>query len=135
MSGFEDSRRAIEDRFKQNWTTTPIKFENAPFLEIRSAYVAIFIREGDGSQISLGTVALRRWPGVIVFQIFIPQETGTKAAKAYADTIGGIFDRAQFFYGNSGIIRCRVPSASSSSVRDGWYQLNVSVPYIRDRQY
>jgi len=135
VTGFEDERRAIESRMAANWTTTPIRYENVPFTETREPYVACFIRDGEGHQISLGTVALRRWSGLIIIQIFVQQDKGTTLAKTYADTVAAIFDRAEFSTGNSGPIRCRIPSITEVGVTNGWFQVNVTIPFIRDRQY
>ena len=133
---FEDTRKAIEVRFKTAWgTTTPIRFENAPAIDGINPFVALTILDGEGEQISLGTPALRRWVGLIVIQIFVKADTGTQQARAYATQAGAVFDRAEFSSGNSGTIRSRIPSVRAIGVRDGWYQLNVSVPFIRDRQY
>ncbi len=132
---FSDAAKAIESRLQTNWTTTPIKFENAPFTETASAYVALFLRDGEGTQISLGTPALRRWPGVIIVQVFVPEDTATRVARGYADTIGAIYDRQQFSTDSSGVITCGVPSVQLIGTRDGWFQMNVSVPYHRDKQY
>ena len=133
---FADERKAIESRLAAAWTTTPIRYENVPFGAISTPYVALFIIDGQGQQISLGTApVLRRWVGIIMIQVFVPQDTGTQIVKSYADTIGVIFDRAQFSSGNSGTIRCRVPSIQSIGIQNGWQQINVSIPFIRDRQY
>ena len=130
-----DERKAIESRLAAAWATTPIRYENVPFAAPSTPYVALFILDGEGNQVSLGTPALRRWTGIIIVQVFVPQDTGTQIAKSYADTIGAIFDRAQFSSGNSGTIRCRVPSVKSIGITNGWNQVNVSVPFIRDKQY
>jgi len=130
-----DERTAIENRLAAGWSTTPIRYENVPFKEPTAPYVALFILDGEGLQISLGTPALRRWPGLIKMQIFVQQDSGTQLAKAYADSLGALFDRAQFSSGNSGTIRCRVPSTTEVGITNGWYQLNVTIPFIRDRQY
>lgn len=132
---FEDERKAIEGRLEANWTTTPIRYENVPFKETSAPYVALFILNGEGQQASLGTPALRRWPGVIKVQVFVPRDTGTKLARTYADTIGAVFDRAQFSSGNSGTISCRIPSISHVGLANGWNQINVTIPYQRSRQY
>lgn len=132
---FEDTRKAIEGRLGDNWSTTPIKFENVPFKETKDPYVALFILDGEGQQISLGTPAVRRWPSVIKIQIFVPQDTGTKLARTYADSLGTIFDRAQFSSGNSGTITCRIPSITHVGITNGWDQVNVTIPLKRDRQY
>jgi len=132
---FEDTRNAIESRLKANWTVTPIKFQNVPFQETAEPYVALFILDGEGSQISLGTPAVRRWPAVIKIQVFVPEDSGTKQARTYADSLGAIFDRAQFSAGSSGTIRCRIPSIADIGVTDGWDQVNVTIPCMRDKQY
>lgn len=132
---WEAERNAIESRLAANWTTTPIRYENVPFRETVGPYIALFILDGEGEQISLGTPALRRWPGVIKIQVFVPQDTGTKLARTYADILGILFDRAQFSSGNSGTIRCRVPSILHVGVTNGWDQINVTIPFVRDRQY
>lgn len=133
--GFDDERQAIEKRLGDNWATTPIKYENAPFKETQSPYVAVFVRRGEGLQASLGTVPLRRWPGLIIVQIFVKAQTGTQTALAYANTIGAIFERQEFSAGASGLIRCRVASATIVGERHGWFQVNVTVPYHRDKAY
>lgn len=135
MSGFKDAATAIESRMSTNWTTTPVKYESVPFRETVAAYAALFIRDGEGSQITLGTVATRRWPGVIIVQVFVPQDSSIRTAREYADGIGAIFDRAQFSSGGSGVITCRVPSVEMIGVRNGWLQVNVTIPYHRDKQY
>ena len=135
MSGFDAARQAIESRLAANWTTTPIKFENVPFLETTDPYVALFILDGEGLQVSLGTPAVRRWPSVITIQVFVPQDTGTKLPRTYADTIGAIFDRAQFSAGVSGTISCGIPSISHVGITNGWDQFNVTIPLKRAKQY
>lgn len=133
---FQDELAAIETRLKTNWTTTPIKFENVPFTEPTTAYVALNVVVGEGLQISLGaTNVLRRWPGIIMMRVFAPENTGTKVVRQYADSLGAIFDRVQFSSGNSGVISCRIPSIETVGLQSGWWQINVSVPYRRTRQY
>lgn len=131
---FEDAGKAIETRMQNNWNTTPIKFENVPFVEPSTAYVALVIRDGEGSQIDCGTPALSRWPGVIMIQVFVPVDTGTRQAREYADQIAPIFSRAQFSNGNSGNISCRIASIEKAPDKNGWCQFNVTVPYQRSRK-
>lgn len=138
MSGFKDAVTAIENRMSANWTTTPVKYESVPFKETVAAYVALFIRDGEGNQISLGgstEPVVHRWPGVIIVQVFVPQDSSIRTAREYADGIGAIFHRAQFSSGGSGVITCRVPSVEMIGVRNGWLQANVTIPFHRDKQY
>lgn len=131
---FEDTDKAIEVRLSTNWSTTPIKYENAPFVETVAAYVALFIRGGEGTQISLGSPSVQRWPGLIILQVFVPENTGVRKAKEYADDLKPIFDRAQFSSGNSGTITCRTASVETIGAKNGWCQVNVTVPFRRDVQ-
>lgn len=135
MTGYADERKAIESRLQAAWTATPIRFENVPFVETDQPYVALFILDGEGQQISAGTVALRRWPGLIIVQVFERPDSGTQGIRTWADSLAAIFDRQQFSSGNSGLIRCRIPSIVPIGIREGWFQLNVTVPFIRDRDY
>lgn len=130
--GWESERRAIESRFSTQWTTTPIKFEGAPFQEMHSSHVALFIRHGDRSQVSLGTNPTIRSVSVIIVQIFVLRETGTVLAKTYADSIAAIFDRAQFMTADNNLISCQTASIEQADETEGFYQMNVSIPYSRD---
>lgn len=130
--GWASERTAIESRLNANWTTTPIKYEWAPFQETRSPYVALFIRNGDRSQITLGGNPTIRSVSVVIVQIFVPAEQGTALAKAYADSIAAIFDRVQIVTTDSNLISFQTASAESVGELEGWAQCNVTVPYSRD---
>ena len=134
MSGYAAERQAIEARLTDNFSAIPIKYENAPFKETAAAYCAIFVRRGEGHQITLGPAPqLNRWAGLIIVQVFVPEDTGTQTAAGYCDSIADVFRRQEFSAGASGLIRCRVPNVETIGTRDGWFQMNVEVPYIRDK--
>jgi hypothetical protein len=134
MSGFADERQAIEARLAANFSAIPIRYENAPFQEMATAYCAVFVRRGAGNQITLGPAPqLNRWAGLIIVQVFVPEDTGTQTIAGYCDSIADVFRRQEFSVGASGLIRCRVPNVTTVGTRDGWFQMNVEVPYIRDK--
>ena len=134
MSGFAAERQAIESRMAANFTAIPIKFENVAFQEIQTAYCAIFVRRGEGHLITLGPAPqLQRWAGIIVVQVFVPEDTGTQTIAGYADSIAAVWNRQEFSAGASGLIRCRVAKVDTNGTRNGWYQMNVTTPYIRDK--
>ena len=134
MSGYADERRAIEARLAANFSAIPIRYENAPFQESDEAYCAVFVRRGQGHQITLGPAPqLNRWAGLIIVQVFVPEDTGTQAAAGYCDSIADVFRRQEFSAGSSGLIRCRVPNVETIGTKAGWFQMNVEVPYIRDK--
>jgi hypothetical protein len=135
---FADERHAIESRFQGMWANeTAVKFENNAFVipEPPASWVACFIRGGPGTQITLNAAPIHRYDSEIVVQVFVPEDSGTTNARRLADRVSRIFRRAQFETANSGRILCRTPSVSQEGVVDGWFQLNVTVPYIRDATF
>lgn len=134
MSGFAAERQAIESRLAANFTAIPIQFENVPAPASKDPYCALFIRRGDGHQISLGpSPQLQRWAGLIIVQVFVPEDTGTQEIATHADNIAAVFNRQEFSSGASGLIRCRVAKVETIGVRNGWFQQNVTIPYSRDK--
>lgn len=137
MAHWDDARIAIEKRLADNWgTTTPIRYwsSGVPFQIPTTAYIAIQIEDFDGRQVTLGASAqLHRYTGQITIQVFVPERTGAKAADGYCDQLDGIFRRAQFQHGQSGVITCRTPSKRTVGTRDGWYQVNLVTAYQRDK--
>ncbi len=131
---FADERRAIEGRLADNFATLPIRFENVPFEQPHDAgFVSLSIRPGQARQASTGPNPLHRYTGTIQVDVFVPEDTGTQAARAHADTLEAIFRGAQFTAGASGTITCRTPRLETPMARDGWFQLSLRVPYQRDR--
>lgn len=133
MGQFAEERKAIEGRFSSNWTTTSIKYENVPFTQPTTAWVALFIRNGAGGRNSIGTTTpRRRFFGSIIIQIFVLPLSGSATARGYADTIAAIYRDASFACGSTGTIVCQEPAIETLGERNGWFQVNVTVPYRRD---
>lgn len=133
MGSFADERAAIEKRLKDNWTTTPIVFDNVGFRPTDSEYIAIFIQNAAATQIELtGSTPRHRYTGLISIQIFVNANSGSQTARSYADTIAAIFRNQTFSSGSSGTIICRTPNVQRVGVVEGRFQLNLTVPYYRD---
>lgn len=130
--GLASERTAIESRLQANWSTTPIKYEWAPFQETHAPYIALFIRNGERNQITLGGNPTVRSISLVIVQIFVPAEQGTSLAKTYADSIAAIFDRVQLMTGDSNLISFQTASAEAVGEVDGWAQVNVTIPFSRD---
>jgi len=142
MGDFLDERTAFISRFQTAWgTTTPVRWENAPWVQpVAVPWVAFFLRSGAGQQASINTRPLHRFAGVVMVQVFVPEETGEVRAHTLADQIAAVFRTsdghgAQFTAGTQGQITCRTPYAETVPARDGWFQMNVVVPYIREKVY
>ena len=130
---------AIESRFLEAWTATPVALdEGGPMIDPNSfaivpqpsasSWVRLSVRSADERQASLGAEPLYRNQGLILVSIFTPPAGGHAAGRGLADAAGAIF-RGAYFEG----ITCR-----GASVRDlgetegGWIMTGVDVAYFRD---
>lgn len=131
---FEDERRAIEARFAANFSTVPIRWENVPFTQIKTAWVALRILRGEGNQASTNSNPLYRYAGVIQVDINVPENVGVAQLNTLADAVEAIFRGVQFSSVNSGTITCRAPYLTTLGLDAGWYRGAVTAPYQRDKR-
>ena len=131
---FADERRAFETRMTDNWTGQPVKYENIPFNQPDgSPWIQMTILPGSGLNASIGTTrSVQRHVGIIQFDVYVPEMTGTGTARTIADSIATIWRNKQFEAGDSGTITTYVPSYQSLGVNEGWYHGVVTVSYQRD---
>jgi hypothetical protein len=125
---FADERKSIENRFKTEWTSTPIAFDNVPFNPpANSDWVRLNIQNGDSGYRSLESSI--RHTGVINVQIFTPVNKATKTSRQYADIVSDIFSDQRF-----DDIVTDVSSINIIDDDDVWLQTNVTTPYYRDAE-
>ncbi len=129
--GWGSERKAVQARLADNWTTTVIKFENVPLKKTYDKYIALFIRHGERDQLTLGSDPTVRSTSLVIIQIFVPKDTGTDLAKAYADTLAALFDRIQLIDEESNLLSFETADIEEVGEDGAWYQVNVTVPYTR----
>lgn len=117
----------------QNWAATPISWPNRDFTPPESSeWIAVSIRAGDSQQIEIGSPTItHRHSGLVYVQIFSPIGKGDKAALDIADQIAALFRRYRQSVTNGGIV-FRTPTIRAVGVDGAFFQVNVSVPYVRD---
>ena len=130
---YEAERASIEGRLSTNWKTTPIRFENVAYTpaSTTTAFIELAIVNGASRQISLGTPALYRHPGVISINIRTRLQIGSSTGKKHADTIAGIFRGKEFATG----ITCKAPRITRIGEVEGWFVYNVSIPFFRNEVF
>ena len=134
----------LADAFSTGWKTlksagppavyeakTPIAWPNVNFTPPSGAWVRFNVLDGEGSWRSIGSPGsnLAGYVGVVVIQIFVPLLSGESTARDYADAAAAIFQGKGI-----GGIRFSLATAQvlNTSLADGWYQMNVSIPFRRD---
>ena len=128
---FEAARKNIEQRWADNWLYSAYVFDNRPAPEGEEVWVRLTILDGDTEQASIGgPTSLYRHFGIIAVQVFVKEQTGTAKARQLADTVASIF-RGQKFNG----ILCRSPAVQRVGVIEGWFQINVNVPFQWDGSF
>jgi len=136
MVGMVEENTAIRTIFNAGWAgATPIAYENEVFTPpTDGAYASLIVRPDDAFQHELGTAAGAhfRHPGLIFIMIFSPPDQGNAAALALADTAAAIFRRQRSTF-TDGRILYRAPSVTPIGITDeGYFHVNVVIPYIRD---
>ncbi len=140
---FNDIRKIIETRFKNNWSTTPVEWPNMPFdhqaqvlAGKKSPWVRLTIIDGDAENVALGGMH-QRYSGIVIIGIFVPEKTGTGTARGYADVIAAIFQNVS----DQGV-RFKVPryedigptqNKSGGNSGGGWFQGNLTVGFVYDK--
>ena len=133
-TGFADAHKTIEERVSTNWTSTSIAYENVQAKEFSDGdqdWVRVTVIEGDSGQIGIGGVgaALHRNLGIVVIEVYTREDKGGRQARAHADGLAALFRGVQ-----DNDITFRTPRVLPVGVDEGWYQVNVQVPFQWDLQ-
>lgn len=146
MADYAGAVAAIKQRMLDNWTTTPIQFQNAipdqqpwPPVDPNTGngipWVYFEVMGSSSGLRGVGKPGSHVWlyRGIIAAHVFVPINSGTDLAQQYAVTIGEIF-RAQGFYndGNGAIVRTWSPQTDGggSNADDGnWWRVTCTIPF------
>lgn len=136
--GYATAHNELRNRFNSQWgVTTPIAWPNVKFdVPAPSTYWCRFaisdFTGNEGTQNSIGGITNNnRYTGSVIVQLFGPLDKGNGQLLAYADQVLSIFGN----WGGTNI-QCR-----RGYVKDigpdgqGFYQINVTVPFRRDELF
>jgi len=125
-----------------NWTTTQIAWPNKDFTPpSKASWLRVAIQSGDAAQIEFGSpgAATQRHPGIVLIQVFTPANWGDKTALDIGDQVAALFRRQRSDFtdleGKHGSIVFRSPAVRSIGVDGAYFQVNVSIPFVRDYLY
>lgn len=125
---FTSARRAVETFFAENWSETPIAFENVAFTPPEDRHwVKLMILNEQTEQAALGRPTLRRHRGRILVYCFAPLGAGAQAATTLADRVAALFDGAPI----TGHVLLPPELAEDKEI-DGAYRARVAIPFWRD---
>ncbi|UNM17272.1 DUF4128 domain-containing protein [Pseudomonas sp. ArH3a] len=126
---FEQIRNIVTARMTQ-WTGIPaakVDYPNNKLFD--SAGKAIWARLADVPGLSstpeVGLSPCVQRTGIIIIQLFVPSYKGTLAITRAADTLVQHFE----FFSESGFDCFAASAATLGDDGNGWYQINVQIPY------
>lgn len=135
MVGYVEENTAIRTIFNTGWAgATPVAYENEKFTPpADAAYASLVVRPDTAFQHEMGSPQVQfRHPGLIFIMIFSPPDQGNAAALALADSAADIFRRQSSTF-TDGRILYRAPTITPIGITDeGYFHVNVVIPYIRD---
>lgn len=127
---FQSEKLSIETYISDNkaqFQGADIVFENVTKPNNSVNWVRVNILNSDSRQISLGSNPYYRYKGLLIFQIFTRPNTGSGKSNQLSDTITNLFRGVSL---NS--ITFKTPMKDTIGEVDGWFQVNVSVPFFRE---
>jgi len=147
VASYAGAVAAIQQRLRDNWTATPIAFQNGAepgTTDVNGNPVPWVYCEvlNTGSEIrGIGTPGDHVWLyfGLIHLHVFVPVGSGDALAQTYAVQLGEIFRAAGFYSDGTGnIVRTISPQTDGGDTAsdDGlWWRVTCTVPfefYYRD---
>lgn len=124
---YAQERIDIESRLNTGWATTPIAWDNVPYVPTPgTAWIRCTILPGNAEALEFGRSPEKEFSGIIDIGIFVPRETGSAIARGYADTLSALFDLVEF-----GTIDCSEASVQNRGIEEDWYMLSLTIPYER----
>jgi hypothetical protein len=132
---FAEERQAIETRFAQLFdsTQTPVQYGNVNVLKqgVQSivqpfkvpAYVQLRLVGGPSEQQEVNR-NITTINGLININVYASKESGSQLARTIADSVWPIYNATRFNGITTGAASLR-----ELPITDGWYTLNLSIPY------
>ena len=132
----ESCRVWVETTFKTAMTashpTVPVKYENAPFRQPTTEWVALHILEGSAFPTELGPTPCDRHVGIIQIDVLVPADHGTVVANTLAEFTGSVFRLIHVTLSDQAYLRTEVPSFKYWGIQNGFFRVTVRVKFKRD---
>lgn len=125
--GISQLQYDIESHFSDNWTETPVVYQNIAYNEM-TEFIRVTILSGPREQASLGcNNNTYRTTGVVIIQVFTPKNTGTKRALDIVDMLIAFLQSKVI-----GTVNFKTPYISFQNIVDSFYQVNLNCPFYVD---
>lgn len=124
---FELASQLIEKRLQDNWTDTPIAFDNVEYVPVvGSPFVRLTISQTTSVLKTFATYGEGMYQefGLIIVQVFTPRNDGTHPNNVLADKIADLFRGW-----NSGRLFCGTTRIVRIGTEKNWHHANVMIEF------
>lgn len=142
MPDYAGAEEAIEARLLELWTITPVVMMNEPIPDLVDpdtqmpipAWVLCEILESERHTEAFGTPGQSAMlsTGIINLHVFVAAGAGRSLQRQYAEQLGQIFQKKEFYQSPGYAVRTWVPRVLGGDSRsdDGnWYGRTVAIPF------
>lgn len=133
---FATVTNALNATFNTAWASaTPIAWPNVEFTKPnpQSAWVRVVVDGNVAGQAAFGDGVLHRTSGLVFIQVFVPDNDGPNEANTLSQSAADALQYKRIEYVSGGRpIRTWGAVIRSIGNSDGWYQVNVTIPFDYD---
>lgn len=123
---FETRSQQIQQAFSDNFSACPVAWPNESFVTpSQTAWARFNVMDNVSAYDGIGTGAPIRRDGMVIVQVFTPADTGTAESEQIADSIKSALEGLV-----SNAIHFGAANRRPIGNYDGWYQVNVTIPYF-----
>lgn len=136
----EALRSTLSDAFSTAWAARypaiKVSFENRKFTQPRQVSWADFnLVQSYRTRMNIGTKRFVRTKGMIVIEIYAPEDQGTRVLYEMADYIGQELEDTVYPMGNGQHATTHTSKQTHDGSMEGFYRQTVIVPFISDEAF
>lgn len=123
----------VQTAFATAWPGKLVAFENTKWTQpVGAPWVHVAYNPGLSRRKDIGNVRTWRHMGVVIVNVMVPQDTGTKTCLQMCDTAFNALADRNFDLGADGYLKLCYAEKRNRGVVNGWFTYNVQVEYHHD---
>ena len=125
-------RKALVEELTSFWVREDVKLifrnvESVDITELVEGFIRFRVKFGGAKQANVSRTPFSRIYGDAIFQVFVPNNEGTASGLLYIDELS-----EHFGYKTLGGIHLQTPSPGDDDIRDGWWSMELRIPFYAD---
>lgn len=127
---------AVTSAWNAQYPAIPISYENRKFAQSpQTAWMDFNIVTVDRSRKNVGVTRFVRTEGLVVLEIYVPEDTGSKTLYEMADFIGQAMEEKNYPLGESRNATTMTSKSRHDGMMNGFYRQTVLIPFHFDEAF